>query len=779
MSSHQNTNQRPMFSGNIKSHIAKAQNTTDVKEKFHILETIIDEFSHSNELNEFFTELLLEIFGYGDYSGWRLNNLYATSHNDETLYKRVYNFLHPYGHMFKLIKKLENENVTVNLPKSVLLNGVSDHVQKSLIERLCQRKLGVAANGGQLDWNRHNDILYVALFEEYLAYFLPITSQNNSKMPSSSSLHDNNINDGKSSDFFSHQRLQPSIQHSSNSLAGIKTIISNTALTSLRRMTWKSELFVQILTDLWFAQGNEPCRSHHTGGVQEYSLPTVDQTLMVRIFIKHMHGFINSDERQQQHEPSHHLHNLTYPATALESQTEELKRVILPTMVNKKLYMFLKNCFSHWPLDPSFKMVLETWLSYIQPWRYNTNADQNTSTEIELENWRDFIGDNLLFYTVFFRMFVSRAERFDLHCLKDIQMIQRLTKVFSQADLAEILHTVEAEFVTSPGLPGMQRFSASRLGSSFSNLRPVLKRIELEDPEQQYQPILDRLFITKVENLAQKLFNKSESLKQELVSKSKPTDKGVAAKLKAFFTAEDNEEGNIHIGKLIEYLDRICVELANIFDFIPPKSSSHELDNTDSVSGAGNAIPLPRPFSADKCYENGTLLPEHVISNDGNVTLTERGRRQIIQQLRQFKIQGKACRDLEPVKTYEIHFLVRWMYTVSVMLNIRLKRPLTELYNREDLIGRSLRKLSPNVCSQHGLSVKLPDAIPVGSIEPRISLRFMSSYYTIYYVAWLLLISKLFGFGLLQVVLLFIVMFVLFALQNMDSNPEKSVDARH
>ena len=83
----------------------------------------------------------------------------------------------------------------------------------------------------------------------------------------------------------------------------------------------------------------------------------------------------------------------------------------------------------------------------------------------------------------------------------------------------------------------------------------------------------------------------------------------------------------------------------------------------------------------------------------------------------------------------------------------------------------ALRKLSPRVAHKYGQSVKLPGSVQVGCIQPRISLRFLASYYTIYYVGWILFICKLFGVGFFEVVLLLAVISILFALQNMGSYP--------
>ncbi len=66
--------------------------------------------------------------------------------------------------------------------------------------------------------------------------------------------------------------------------------------------------------------------------------------------------------------------------------------------------------------------------------------------------------------------------------------------------------------------------------------------------------------------MVQKLFNESQSLKHELTEKSKPVQKGVISKLKDFFTVDQSDDESTHDSRVVEYLDRICTELANIFD---------------------------------------------------------------------------------------------------------------------------------------------------------------------------------------------------------------------
>eukprot|EP00112_Aurelia_sp_Birch-Aquarium-sp1_P008788 Seg1978.1 transcript_id=Seg1978.1/GoldUCD/mRNA.D3Y31 product="Sphingomyelin phosphodiesterase 4" protein_id=Seg1978.1/GoldUCD/D3Y31 len=794
--------QRTIPSCDIKSYITKAQNATDAKVKFEILDEIINEFPANSELANFFTELVAEIFGYGEYAGWRLSSLDGKSHSDDILFKRVYNFLHPYGSIFKLIDKLESENAVFDIPSTFLqryLAGASHslttlHQQRSGLvtgsQALSSPKLNALeyylfmffnyvsqpkARKEQIDWNKYSDVVYVSLFEEYLAFFLPLDTS-----PSTQSTPQSNPIPSSGNSFFSwhgsSQRpmtLTPTSSYHSQTASihslhsvniGMKTIIPNNALGGMRRSTWKSETFVQILSDLWLTN-NEEMTAVRTANLQEYQLPSVDQTLLIRIFVKHMHHFLNCGRSPENENTAN------YPSATAEGQKEEFKRAILPSIIQKKLYLFLKNCFSHWPLDPSFKMVLETWLSYIQPWRYcgKNTENPNTPSLTNIGDWQFFIDDNLLFYTMLFRMFIARVARLDLQSLKDIQMIQRVTKVFSQQDFTDLIKEAENSMLSSSNPSSLHRISATRLTPSYNAFRSSHKGLELEDTGFRHESIFDQHYVHQMEELAQRIFNEGESLRQENADRqTKEVNKGMMGKIKTFFGTGFDDEEISHDSKLEELLDAICNQLADIFGFSPP-TSPKLTGQFDSVDGGQR----PKPFVSDKYYEDGRLLPEHIVENDGSITLTEKGRQQIMQKLRYFDIKGAAPFDLEPVRSYEIHALVRWMYQLSTRLNDKYKEPLTKIYNREDFIGKTLRTLSPRVIEHDGKAVRLPSTSSLGVLQPKISLRFLASYYTIYYIGWLLLIAKLFGLGFIEFSLLSLLVLVVFLLQNIVSCPVK------
>ena len=108
------------------------------------------------------------------------------------------------------------------------------------------------------------------------------------------------------------------------------------------------------------------------------------------------------------------------------------------TYFQKKMYVFLRHTLEHWPLDASFRLFMETWLSYIQPWRYvsngpalrSNNNDGDNNNKVVDPKWQTFIAENLLFYTLFLQKVILRFLRVDLSSPKTSLMLYRISKVF-------------------------------------------------------------------------------------------------------------------------------------------------------------------------------------------------------------------------------------------------------------------------------------------------------------------------------------------------------------
>lgn len=119
-------------------------------------------------------------------------------------------------------------------------------------------------------------------------------------------------------------------------------------------------------------------------------------------------------------------------------------------LMNSKMYGFLKALIARWPLDSSFSDVLELWLSYIQPWRYTFNRDLSMNAEIAITaRDQSFIAENLIVYTQIFVQLIPRFERIDLTTLRNVLMLFRLLKVFSQSNLIELLIQSEAALMSN------------------------------------------------------------------------------------------------------------------------------------------------------------------------------------------------------------------------------------------------------------------------------------------------------------------------------------------
>lgn len=124
---------------------------------------------------------------------------------------------------------------------------------------------------------------------------------------------------------------------------------------------WRSETVLTVFLDMWLYNDqithnvsvennfNIPMQPLHFN-----ELPAGEYVRIIRVLVKQLHAFAASGKVD-------------------DSNLGELKKVTLP-MMQGKIYIFLRNLVHRWPLDGSFRLVLELWLSFIQPWRYPGHA---------------------------------------------------------------------------------------------------------------------------------------------------------------------------------------------------------------------------------------------------------------------------------------------------------------------------------------------------------------------------------------------------------------------
>uniref|UniRef100_A0A8B9IYT8 Sphingomyelin phosphodiesterase 4 n=1 Tax=Amazona collaria TaxID=241587 RepID=A0A8B9IYT8_9PSIT len=510
---------------------------------------------------------------------------------------------------------------------------------------------------------------------------------------------------------------------------------------------WRSETLLQIFVEMWLHHYSlEMYQKMQSPHVKESFKPTEEHVLVVRLLVKHLHAFSNS-LKPEPLSPSAHSHTA--------SPLEEFKRVVIPRFVRQKLYIFLQHCFGHWPLDASFRAVLEMWLSYLQPWRYAPEKPPQSTEHLPhsvSEKWATFIQENLLMYTKLFAGFLNRALRTDLVSPKNAFMVFRVAKVFAQPNLAEMILKGEQLFL-QPELviPHRQHrlfMTPTFSGAFFSSWPPTTADASfkvkshvygLEGQDFQYK----QMFGTEVRNLVLKLAQLICQAQQTAKSISDHSAETMASQsffswfrftpseMNGSYTGNDLDEiGQDSIKKTDEYLEKALEYLCQIF-----KLNGAQL--TQMMKNCETA--------QDKNGKN--QLPDCIESEDGLI-LTPLGRYQIINGLRRFEVQYQGDTELQPIRSYENATLVRLLFRLSSVLNAKFADQMDVLCSREDFVGRLCRYhlTKPHLIKK----VRCSPMVKVRTSQnwgPRISLRFLASYRTLIFLLMIYFIASWFNIG--------------------------------
>uniref|UniRef100_A0A4W6BUE4 Sphingomyelin phosphodiesterase 4 n=1 Tax=Lates calcarifer TaxID=8187 RepID=A0A4W6BUE4_LATCA len=575
-----------------------------------------------------------------------------------------------------------------------------------------------------------SDSAYFVLVDTYLKYFLP----------SEGSVPPSPFSDSRGS------VTAPSPRSSSVSFAGygvhspslLKHHIFHQPSVNAdpaAQEIWRSETLLQMFVEVWLHHYSlEMYQKLQSPQVKEPFTPTEEHVLVVRLLVKHLHAFSNSLKPEQ-------------------LPLEEFKRVVVQRFVQQKLYLFLQHCFSHWPLDASFRAVLETWLSYIQPWRYtgektNPQPDQNRTVP---DKWESFVQENLLMYTKLFQVFLNRAVRTDLVNAKNALMVFRVAKVFAQPNLSEMIQKGEQLFLEPEHVLHHRQprgyLTPSQGGSYLSSRQKVVTdmvfRVKshvyaLEGQDCQYK----QMFGTELRGAVMKLIQIIAQARQTAKRISDHSNEVAAnssflswfglgsSDLNNTFSGAEPEDSGECLKKTHEFLDRALENLCQIFK-LNQGQLTQLISNLGSSQDDGNCKQLPDCIQG----ENGLIL-------------TDLGRRQIINGLRRFDIQYQGDPELQPIRSYENALLVRLLYRLSSLLNDRFGAHMNALCSRPDFLGRlgrhyltdpdSTTRLKHSPISRRTLD---------GNRQPRLSLRPLASYRTILLLLLFYMFGALLSFG--------------------------------
>ncbi|KAL4609237.1 sphingomyelin phosphodiesterase 4 isoform X1 [Arapaima gigas] len=780
----------------------KADSTTKpFLQRCQELVKVIDEYP-AKDLQPVFPWLVESIFGSldGVMVGWNLRFLQPRSSE----YSVAMDFLDPSGPMMKLVYKLQAEEYKYEVPISYLPGPVKASIQQGVLpdSPLFHNKLQFPLSGqlslsillpfpsDPFEFYMFNfassliaprvsipsDSAYFMLVDAYLKHFLPTEGV----VPPSPFLDSRGTVSPPAP-------RSPSMQFSgygAHSSSLLKRHISHQPSVNAdpaAQEIWRSEMLLQVFVEIWLHHYSldmyqklqspqvklellqyrlslssvpcgplappAPCGSGTFHTYQEPFSPTEDHVLVVRLLVKHLHAFSNSlKPEQMSSSPSAHSH---------ASPLEEFKRVVVSRFVQQKLYVFLQHCFGHWPLDASFRAVLETWLSYIQPWRYTSekgNPGGDAHSRAVPEKWASFVQENLLMYTKLFQGFLNRAVRTDLVNTKNALMVFRVAKVFAQPNLPDMIQKAEQLFLEPEHVLHHRQhrdfLTPSHGGSFLSGRQPpeadavfkVKSHVySLEGQDCQYRQMFGSELRNAVLRLVQIIAQARHTAKrisdhsaEAAANQSFLSWFGVGSPdLGGSYAAGEADDMGECIRKTHEFLDRALEFLSQIF----------RLNSGQVAQLVANLSQTPDDLGSKQ-------LPDCIQGDDGPI-LTDLGRLQMINGLRRFEIGYQGDPELQPIRSYENAVLVRLLYRVASALNDQFAGHMEALCSRGDLLGRLGRYYLTSSRGGHRRS-PVSRRWPGGGQQqqhPRISLRILASYRTLLGLLLLYLLGALFSLG--------------------------------
>jgi len=607
---------------------------------------------------------------------------------------------------------------------------------------------------------------YPFILENYLSYYLPCDGTTPPSLPyqhhsGSPTLAQPQLSpdQGKTSTTPSRKSLlrhpASSVTSPVSSLSSARSALPSSvgSSTGASDQVWRSETLLSIFSTVWLTQFSARPSSPGTGlSSSDLTIPVSDTLKIVRMLIKHLHYFSNSG--------GHH------DVTPLD----QLKRATLPG-IKTQMYSMFKYIFTHWPHDTSFRIVLETWLSFIQPWRYTDRARGSQDTDpvpVNASRWQLWVAEYILFYTEILKLVLPRFFRMDLTASRNAYMLFRISKVLSQPGVPELMKIAEAGLDKGNKgqfMPSLLDSDGMTMDQDRELVNSAAKQclLELEGHSVKYSPIFGNEFrqtVVELLGVAERAKDAAGDTLQEIGdSRSKDAGSGTISSwitwlLGAGDEGDDSQEVE-DLKKTVQHLGSSVTGFGEVFSVSP-------INVEGGVGGSGGTGACQRRQGGSPSVHN---TPEMVKTENGFV-LTPHGRWQVLQGLAKPVIKYEGDPDTRPITQQEFVVLVRMFHQASLKLNKYFGTKLSVWYNDAGVHGQVARMLLAAPTNYYTISKSIsggPSTRQLHHHSARISLRMLAdkraSIYFIGYILFMWLCGySTFGAIFLGLVLCFLIL---------------------
>ena len=321
------------------------------------------------EASDILPRVICEIFNHS--SDWKLRSNRITRTEDSSLHE----LLNPTGTLMTCLLKLEicgqtawkigllklPEDIVASMANALTESSSDDfyasrtHLKAAMctadfslspVAFLCAAMFGYVVHPA----NKKNDFWFdgshwfMKIFNRYLTFFIPP----NARIEGGNSENQNTL-----PNFVSHLLLATNPSNHFNRLR-----VSDSEISMSLSKTFIS-LFVSTLL------------YESTAEMHPLNRPSLDHVRLVRSVIRYTHSYVTEHPKSNRREASSHLPfgSPNTSRTHLDYLYEDFYSSLIRDVMPVRLMAFLSETVRNWPNEFPFRVIVECWLDYIQPWR--------------------------------------------------------------------------------------------------------------------------------------------------------------------------------------------------------------------------------------------------------------------------------------------------------------------------------------------------------------------------------------------------------------------------